>query len=47
MRWMTMVYGRENQGAPPQTLMDAIAKLGMEAMQAGTSTVRCASAGTP
>ena len=32
---MTMVKSAENQGPPPQALMEAIAKLGMEAAQAG------------
>jgi hypothetical protein len=35
MRFMTMVKSSENAGPPPKALMDAIAKLGEEAMRAG------------
>jgi hypothetical protein len=35
MRFMTMVKSAENSGPPPQALMDAIARLGQEAAQAG------------
>ena len=36
MRFMMIVKHAENQGPPPQALMDAIAKLGEEAAKAGT-----------
>ncbi|HKW03105.1 MAG TPA: YciI family protein [Vicinamibacterales bacterium] len=35
MRYMTTVFAKENQGAPPKALIDAIGRLGMEAGQAG------------
>lgn len=35
MRFLTMVKSAEKSGPPPQKLMDAIAKLGMEATKAG------------
>ena len=35
MRFMTTVFARENQGAPPKGLIEAIGKLGQEAGQAG------------
>ncbi len=35
MRFMTMVKSPENAGPPPQALMEAIARLGEEAGQAG------------
>jgi hypothetical protein len=35
MKFMTMVRSPEDAGPPPQTLMDAIAKLGEEAAKAG------------
>jgi hypothetical protein len=35
MKFMTMVKSAENSGPPPKALMEAIAKLGMEAAQAG------------
>jgi len=35
MRFMTTVFAKENQGAPPKSLMDAIGQLGQEAGQAG------------
>ena len=36
MRFMTFVKSAENQGPPPQALMDAIAKLGEEGFRNGT-----------
>lgn len=36
MRYMMIVKHPENQGKPPQALMDAITKLGEEATKAGT-----------
>jgi hypothetical protein len=36
MRFMMLVKSAENRGLPPKELMDAIAKLGEEASQAGT-----------
>jgi hypothetical protein len=36
MRFMMIVKHAENQGFPPKPLMDAIAKLGEEAVKAGT-----------
>ena len=36
MKFMMLVKHAENQGPPPQALMDAIAKLGEEAAKAGT-----------
>ena len=36
MRFMTLVTGAEGSGPPPQSLMDAIGKLGEEAARAGT-----------
>jgi hypothetical protein len=36
MRFMMIVKHAENQGLPPKPLMDAIAKLSEEAVQAGT-----------
>ena len=36
MRFMMIVKHAEDQGPPPQALMDAIAKLGEEAAKAGT-----------
>jgi hypothetical protein len=36
MRFMTLVKSAENQGPPPQALIDAIGKLGAEALQNGT-----------
>jgi hypothetical protein len=35
MKFMTLVKGAENAGPPPQALMDAIGRLGMEAGQSG------------
>ena len=35
MRYMTIVKGPENAGAPPQALLDAINKLGADETQAG------------
>jgi hypothetical protein len=35
MRYITLVKGPENFGPPPQALMEAIGKLGEEAMKAG------------
>jgi hypothetical protein len=35
MRFMTIVHARENQGFPPQSLMDAIGKLAEDATKAG------------
>lgn len=35
MRFMTMVKSAESAGPPPQSLMDAIMKLGIEAAKAG------------
>jgi hypothetical protein len=35
MKFMTMVFARENQGAPPKALFDGIMKLGEEASKAG------------
>ncbi|MFL6140339.1 MAG: YciI family protein [Labedaea sp.] len=35
MRYLTMVKGPESAGMPPQALMEAIARLGDEAMKAG------------
>jgi hypothetical protein len=35
MRFLIMVKGKENMGPPPDVLMGAIAKLGVEATQAG------------
>ena len=35
MRYMIMVKSSENAGPPPQSLMDAIARLGDEAARAG------------
>ena len=35
MKFMTLVKSAENAGPPPQALMDAIARLGMEAGQSG------------
>jgi len=35
MRFMSIIKGSENAGPPPQALMDAITKLGVEAMQKG------------
>jgi hypothetical protein len=35
MRFMTMVKGHENAGPPPKALMDAMAKLGEEAVKKG------------
>ena len=35
MRFMTMVRSAENSGFPPPALMEAIARLGEEAMKAG------------
>ncbi|HEV8562134.1 MAG TPA: YciI family protein [Actinophytocola sp.] len=35
MRFLTMVKGSENAGQPPQSLMEAIGKLGEEATIAG------------
>src|SRR5258708_36230610 len=39
MRFMMMVKHSENQGPPPKGLMDAMAKLGEEAVKAGTMVV--------
>ena len=36
MRFMTLVRSAENQGPPPQALIDAIGKLGEEAFKNGT-----------
>ena len=36
MRFMVMIRASEKSGPPPQALMDAIAKLGEQAMRAGT-----------
>jgi len=36
MRFMMLVKHAENSGPPPKELMDAIAKLGEEAVKAGT-----------
>ncbi len=36
MRFMTLVKGFEGVGAPPQALMDAVAKLAEEAAERGT-----------
>jgi hypothetical protein len=36
MKFMMLVKHRENRGAPPKELMDAIAKLGEQAVKAGT-----------
>ena len=36
MKFMVMVKSKENAGAPPQALMDAIGKLGEEAARLGT-----------
>ena len=36
MRFMTIVKGTKSLGAPPKALMDAIAQLGVAAVQAGT-----------
>src|SRR5437879_391862 len=36
MRFMMLVKSTENSGPPPKELMDAIAKLGEEAVKAGT-----------
>jgi hypothetical protein len=36
MRFMTIVKGYKPSGPPPQALMDAIGKLGAEAIRAGT-----------
>jgi hypothetical protein len=36
MRFMTFIKSAENSGPPPKELMDAIAKLGIEATEAGT-----------
>jgi hypothetical protein len=36
MRFMMLVKSAENSGPPPNELMDAIAKLGEEAVKAGT-----------
>jgi hypothetical protein len=36
MKFMMLVKHRENWGAPPKELMDAIAKLGEEAVKEGT-----------
>ncbi len=36
MRFMMLVKSAENSGPPPKELMDAIAKLGEEAVKAGT-----------
>jgi hypothetical protein len=35
MKFMTLVKGAENAGPPPQALIDAIGRLGMEAGQSG------------
>ena len=35
MRYMTTVFAKENQGAPPKALMEAIGQLGLEAGRAG------------
>ena len=35
MRFMMLVKGRENQGQPPQSLFEAIGKLGVEETKAG------------
>jgi hypothetical protein len=35
MRFMTMVKSSETSGPPPKALMDAIAKLGEEGVEAG------------
>jgi hypothetical protein len=35
MKFMTLVKSAENAGPPPQALMDAIGRLGMEAGQSG------------
>ena len=39
MKFMTMIKSAEGAGAPPKELMDAIAKLGEEAAQAGVMVV--------
>ena len=36
MRFMMLVKSAENSGPPPKELMDAIAKLGEEAVKSGT-----------
>jgi len=40
MRFMMLVKHAENQGAPPKEFMDAVAKLGEEAVKAGTMVAR-------
>ena len=35
MRFMTSVYAKENQGAPPKALIEAIGRLGRRLGQAG------------
>ncbi len=35
MRFMTSVFAKEDQGAPPKSLIEAIGRLGQEAGQAG------------
>jgi hypothetical protein len=39
MRFMMMVKSAENKGAPPKGFMDVMAKLGEEAVKAGTMVV--------
>jgi hypothetical protein len=39
MRFMMLVKSAENQGAPPKGFMDVMAKLGEEAVKAGTMVV--------
>ena len=39
MRFMMMVKSAENKGAPPKGFMDEMAKLGEEAVKAGTMVV--------
>ena len=39
MRFMMMVKSAENKGAPPKGFMDVMAKLGEEAVKAGTLVV--------
>jgi len=39
MRFMMLVKSAENKGAPPKGFMDVMAKLGEEAVKAGTMVV--------
>src|SRR5260370_20398605 len=47
MRFMMMVKHSEDQGPPPKGFMDVMAKLGEEAVKAGTMVVSGGRASTP